>query len=91
MQTDQIDISIDRILELLPETGQQFTTADVIRWYSGGFCTNVGTPAYYSINAQFGKLLQRNHHVLRIEETEPNVPITDDHGHPTSTSRWLRT
>lgn len=86
-----IEVSIPRIQEIINDFGSaEFTTADVLRGYSGGFYSNVGTPAYYSFNAQFGKLLQKNSATLEISEVQSNVTIPDDNGHKTSTSIWRR-
>ncbi|BDA61035.1 hypothetical protein [Shewanella xiamenensis] len=88
---EKIEVSIPRIQEIINDFGSaEFSTADVLRGYSGGFYSNVGTPAYYSFNAQFGKLLKRNSEALGITEIQSNVTIPDDNDHTTSTSFWRR-
>ena len=89
MMDEHIEVSLNRIESCIEAIGQgEFTTADVIRRYSGRFCANIGTPPAYSFNAQFGKLLKRNETRLRIVEVASNESTEDDHGHPTTTSRW---
>ena len=86
---ERIEVSLTRIASCIHGIGSdEFTTADVIRAYSGQFCSNLGVPAAYSFNAQFGKLLKRNETRLRITEIASNESIEDDHGHTTTTSRW---
>ena len=86
---ERIEISLTRIESCIEALRRdEFTTADVIRQYFGRFCSNLGTPAVYSINAQFGKLLKRNETRLRIIEVAINESTEDDHRHPTTTSRW---
>jgi len=88
---DVIEVSLDRVRAIIIEFHDaRFSTADVIRSYCGGFFSNSGTPANYSFNAQFGKLLKRNETHLHIEQTEADSPIFDDHGHPTHSSFWRR-
>ena len=89
MMDERIDISLDRIHNCIQEINKsEFTTAEVIRKYFGRFCSNIGTPAIYSFNAQFGALLKRNATRLGITEIASSESIQDDHGHNTSTSRW---
>ena len=86
---EAIEVSLDRIktiISTLPVEG--FFTADVIEKYCGGFYSNIETPAYYSFNAQFGKLLRRNEEYLGITQVAESGPIKDKHGHPTSSSKW---
>ena len=86
---ESIEVSLARIESCIEAIGrEEFTTADVVRQYSGRFCANLGTPAAYSFNAQFGKLLQRNETRLGIIEVASNESTEDDHGHSTTTSRW---
>ncbi|MBK6915298.1 MAG: hypothetical protein IPH11_17145 [Ignavibacteriales bacterium] len=86
---DNIEVSVDRIKVIITGFKNEiFTTAEILRVYSGGFYSNVGTPAYYSFNAQFGKLLKRNAKVLNITEIKPKLEITDDIGRKTKSSRW---
>jgi len=86
---EKIDISLGRIRNCIQEIDRsEFTTAEVIKKYFGRFCSNIGTPATYSFNAQFGALLKRNESQLGITEIASNEAIEDDHGHHTSTSRW---
>jgi hypothetical protein len=88
--TESIDVSLDRIRAIIAELhDDRFSTGDVIRAYSGRFCSNLGTPAYYSFNAQFGKLLKRNAADLGIQQID-SEGAQDDHGRPTSMSIWRR-
>lgn len=88
---ENIEVSLVRIREIISNfENDTFFTSDVLRAYSGGFYSNIGTPAVYSFNAQLGKLLKRNRQELNIDETETNVKIEDDNGHQTSTSKWTR-
>lgn len=87
-----IDISLERLTSIILELDPaRFSTADVIRGYCGGFFSNAGTPAHYSLNAQFGKLLKRNEGRLGIERIEADVAVKDDQGRPTNSSFWQRT
>ena len=89
MMDERIEVSLTRIASCIDALGlDEFTTADVIRKYSGHFCSDRETPAVYSLNAQFGKLLKRNETRLRITEIGSNESVKDDHRHLTSTSRW---
>jgi hypothetical protein len=86
---EKINISVERVRSCIQALNRkEFTTADIIRTYFGRFCSNIGTPATYSFNAQFGKLLKRNKTELGITEIARNEAITDDHDHNTTTSRW---
>jgi len=86
---EKIDISVERVRNCIQELNRnEFTTADIIRKYFGRFCSNIGTPATYSFNAQFGALLKRNESKLGITEIARNEAIKDDHDHNTTTSRW---
>jgi hypothetical protein len=86
---EQLDISRTRIQDVIAEfNGKPFFTADVIRKYSGGFFSNKGVPAIYSLNAQFGQLLQRNHDFFGIRQMADNIGILDDLGHKTTSSKW---
>lgn len=86
---EKIDISLERVRNCIQKLNRkEFTTADIIRKYFGRFCSNIGTPATYSFNAQFGTLLKRNESNLGITEIARNEAIKDDHGHNTTTSRW---
>ncbi|MDO9041615.1 MAG: hypothetical protein Q7U64_04610 [Desulfocapsaceae bacterium] len=86
---ERIEVSLSRIEAIINSfRGNTFTTADVLRQYSGGFYSNIDTPAVYSFNAQFGKILKRNESVLNISEVNSGVKINDDNGHPTTTSEW---
>lgn len=88
---ERIDVSLERIKGIIDEfETSEFSTADVIRGYSGGFFSNTGTPAFYSFNAQFGKLLKRNAVELMITEIASEVSIKDDCQKPTSTSIWAK-
>jgi len=88
---ETIEVSLERVRAVILEIeSPEFSTAEVIRGYCGGFFANTGTPAYYSFNAQFGKLLKRNFVTLGIKESTAKVPITDDNGHQTSASVWTR-
>jgi hypothetical protein len=89
--TERIDVSLDRIRSIIDELPvDNFSTGDVIRAYSGVFCSNLNTPAHYSFNAQFGKLLKRNESNLRIRQIAESDAAEDDRGHPTSVSIWRR-
>jgi hypothetical protein len=86
---EKINISVERVRNCIQALNRkEFTTADIIRKYFGRFCSNIGTPAIYSFNAQFGALLKRNESELGIVEITRNEAIKDDHGHNTTTSRW---
>ena len=95
MMDEHIDVSLTRIENCIQALQKdEFTTAKVIRKYFGGCSSNLETPAV-SINAQFGKLLNRigkllnrNETRLRITEIASNESIEYDHGHPTKTSLW---
>jgi hypothetical protein len=89
--TERIDVSLDRIRSIIDELpADGFSTGDVIRAYSGVFCSNLNTPVHYSFNAQFGKLLKRNESNLGIKQIAESHPATDDLSHPTSMSIWCR-
>lgn len=86
---EQIEVSLDRIKIIIDEKmSRTFTTADILREYSGGFYSNIGTPPFYSFNAQFGKLLKRNESKLQIKEILPPVNIYDDNKHKTKSRKW---
>lgn len=89
MMDERIDISLERVRDCIEKLdSDEFTTADVIRKYFGRFCSNIGTPAIYSFNAQFGALLKRNESQLGVTEIASDEAVKDDHGHNTTTSRW---
>jgi hypothetical protein len=89
--TETIDVSLERIRAIIDELPDDvFSTGDVIRAYSGVFCSNLNTPAHYSFNAQFGKLLKRKKLDLGITQIAESRPTPDDHGNPTSSSVWKR-
>ena len=67
-----------------------FTTADIIRLYSGGFYSNKNISVHNSLNAEFGKLLSRNKKVLGIRKLG-KISIKDDLGNPTTTIKWEKT
>ena len=86
---EHIEVSLTRIACCINALGSpEFTTANVIGKYLGRFCSDVETPAVYSFNAQFGKILKRNETQLGITEIASNESIEDDHGHRTTASRW---
>ena len=87
-----IPISLERVEHCIAAVDGRcgFTTAQVIREYIGHFCSDRQTPAVYSFNAQFGRLLARNRDRLGIVIIATDERITDDHGHPTTTARWRR-
>lgn len=88
---ESIEVSLERVERCIAEfESREFTTADVIRKYLGHFCSDIGTPAAHSFNAQFGKLLKRNEMNLGIAEIANNQRVRDDHDHMTSTSRWRK-
>lgn len=89
MNTDKIEVSLDRVREIIKNFGSnEFSTADVLREYSGGFYSNKKTPAHYSFNAQFGKLLSKNSKYLGLIQVQDNAAVKDDGGHPTSSAFW---
>jgi len=89
--TETIEVSLDRLRTIIAAFEvPEFSTDDVIRGYCGGFFSNTGTPAYYSFNAQFGKLLRSNEAALGIEHLLADQPIKDDRQHATSSSTWRR-
>lgn len=82
---DTIEVSLDRIKDIVNRfDDNEFSTADVLRKYSGGFYSNQSTPDYYSFNAQFGKLLGRNSDYVGFSPAKADVSVKDDNGHPTS-------
>lgn len=86
---EKINISLERVKSCIQALDRkEFTTADIIRKYFGRFCSNIKTPAAYSHNAQFGKLLKRNESKLGIMEIAKNEAIKDNHNHNTTTSQW---
>ncbi len=88
---EAIEVSLDRIGAIISRFREgEFSTIDVLREYGGGFYSNAETPAYYSFNAQFGKLLKRNAETLGIEEVRQNADGKDDNGRNTTTSIWRR-
>lgn len=88
---ESIEVSLNRVREIIQTIGaDEFSTADIIREYGGGFFSNQNTPAYYSFNAQFGKLLKRNMSQMGIREVASNVQAKDDRCNATSTSIWAR-
>jgi hypothetical protein len=88
---EAIEVSLDRVRAIIQTiSANDFSTGDIIREYGGGFFSNQNTPAYYSFNAQFGKLLKRNMSQLGIREVASNVQTKDDRGNATSTSVWAR-
>ena len=90
---EKIEVSLSRIETIIGSFRGKvsFKTSDVVREYSGGFYSNVDTPAAYSFNAQFGKLLKRNADALKISEVKKGVSVKDDNDHPTTTSEWRST
>ncbi len=89
---EKIEVSLSRIETIIDSLrGNTFKTSDVVREYSGGFYSNIDTPAAYSFNAQFGKLLKRNVDVLKISEVKSGISVKDDNDHPTTTSEWKST
>lgn len=89
---EEIRVNLARVKEIIFtfDIGSKFSTADIIEKYSGTFTSNINTPAYYSFNAQFGKLLKRSEKFLEISEVGANQPTKDCHGHDTTTSIWRR-
>ena len=86
---EAIEVSLERIRNIIASLPRKpFSTGDVIREYCGAFCSNIGTSAHYSFNAQFGKLLKRNAIALGIVEVKKNASAKDDHDRRTSTSIW---
>ena len=68
----------------------RFTTADVLRQYIGHFHCDIGTPAHYSFNAQFGRWLVENRVVLQIEVIQERFNIRDDDGRRTQATQWSK-
>lgn len=90
---EKIEVSLERIENIISGFGEnEFSTVAVVREYCGGYFSNKETPAYYSINAQFGKLLKRNERRLGISQVESEASETDDRVPPvkTTTSIWRR-
>ncbi|WP_252176317.1 hypothetical protein [Endozoicomonas sp. 4G] len=88
---DQININLDRVKSIIDSfDSTYFNTTEVIRSYGGGFFSNKETPASYSFNAQFGKILKSNEDQLGIVEIKNNQPVLDDNGHGTSASVWAK-
>lgn len=88
---DSINISLDRVKSSIESINTPtFSTADVLRKYNGNFNSNLNTPASYSFNSQFGKVLKRNESELGIEELHSNQNIPDDNGHNTTSSIWQK-
>lgn len=86
---EYIEVSLERIQNIIDSfNGQEFETTQVLKNYSGCFYSNKDTPAYYSFNAQFGKLLKRNMDQLNITEIRSNVSTKDDRQNSTTTSIW---
>ncbi|WP_415243813.1 hypothetical protein [Zhongshania sp.] len=88
-----IEVSLERVEKIIDGFGaDDFSTVAVLREYCGGFFSNKETPAYYSFNAQFGKLLRRNEERLGIVQVESAASETDDRVPPvkTTTSIWRR-
>ena len=90
---DNIPVFLDRVKIIIDEFrrsgSRTVLTSDILGKYSGGFYSNIKIPPAYSFNALFGKVLKRNEKFLSIEEDESDVPINDDLGRQTSTSRWV--
>jgi hypothetical protein len=89
ISTDWLKKKLYEIREELEQRGQStFTTADVIRKYSGRYCTNTIIPAVYSLNAEFGRYLGRNSVKLGIELTGRELSVEDDLGQPSTAAEW---
>lgn len=90
---ESIPVYLERVEKILNEfrrsNNKTVLTSDIIKKYSGGFYLNINTPAAYSFNALFGKVLRRNEKLLSIEVDVLDVPIDDDLGRKTKTARWL--
>ncbi len=88
---DNIPVDLNKMFEIVAnELCDTFTTADVLRIYSGGFHSNIGVPATRSFNALFGKILKRHEKFLNIREIRAGVSVKDDDGRQTSASMWKR-
>ena len=86
---ESIGVSLTRVENCIRALERdEFTTADVIREYRGRFGSDLGTDAYYSFNAQFGKLLKDNETCLGIVQIASNTETKDDHGRRTHVSKW---
>lgn len=87
---EKIEVSLDRIQGIINSfNGREFKTTEVLSIYLGGFHSNKDTPAHYSFNAQFGRLLQRNSEQLNITEVRSGVSTKDDNNNSTTTSVWI--
>lgn len=84
-----VDLSQIRLIVNSLSDGE-FSTADVIRAYSGVFHANTNTPVHQSLNAQLGKLLKRNASELGITEVASSRGLDDDYGNRTSSSYWRK-
>ncbi len=88
---DSININLERVKSSIESINSStFSTADVLRYYNGNFNSNKNTPATYSFNAQFGKVLKSNEGNLGIKELISNQNIQDDNGHNTTSSIWQK-
>jgi len=66
---ETIEVSLERIRTIISTLDPlRFSTAEVIRGYCSGYFADLNTPAYYSFNAQFGKLFKRNGSRLGISQ-----------------------
>lgn len=89
---EQIEVDLERIKNIIKDfDNNPFSTINIIEKYSGGFYSNIGTPAYHSLNAKFGKLLKRNEDNLGITQINKDVADKDNNGHITKTSIWRST
>ena len=82
--------TLEEFKEIIALMPSEFTTADVIRRFEGGFHSAQGTPASDSPNAQIGKLLGRYKPELDIELKKSGAGIKDDDGHQTTTAVWRK-
>ncbi len=82
--------TLEEFKEIIALMPSEFTTADVIRRFDGGFHSAQGTPASDSPNAQIGKLLGRYRAELDIELKKSGDGIKDDDGHRTTAAVWRK-
>ena len=65
----------------------EFTTAEFIRFLTGGFHSEIGVSAPWSTNAAIGRALSRLAWMLGIKRVR-KVSVVDDRGHRTTSMIW---
>jgi hypothetical protein len=79
--------SIRTIINGLRLSGNELTTVKIIQLLTGNYTINHGMSPANSPNAQFGKFLKRNSHLLGITFSyEKSINIA---GNTTTTAVWL--